>query len=52
MFPSSDKDLTTVKKRTMAQAQFNKGDVLVEESKDKIITTLPIINSSIRMING
>jgi hypothetical protein len=52
IFPEEEGDLTTVKKRTMTQCQFNKGRKLVEESKDKIISTLPIIKGSIKYINN
>jgi len=36
----------------MAQAQYSKGNKLVKESKDQIMTTLQIKNASIILING
>jgi len=36
----------------MCQGQFHKGNKLVAESKDKIISTLPIIQGSLRYINN
>jgi hypothetical protein len=41
-YPNDEKQLTTIKKRTMAQGQFHKGNKIVEESKDKILSTLKI----------
>jgi hypothetical protein len=35
--------MTTVKKRTFTQGQFNKADKVIRESKDKVISTLKII---------
>jgi hypothetical protein len=54
MFPSDDKAITTIKMRTMAQGQYEKGNIANVESKDKIITDLPIINNSgsITFIDG
>lgn len=36
----------------MAQAQFKKGNILVQESKDKIISNFPIKDHYISYING
>lgn len=54
MFPSDEKAITTIKMRTMAQGQYEKGNIANVESKDKIITDLPIINDSgsITFIDG
>jgi hypothetical protein len=54
MFPSDDKAITTIKMRTMAQGQYEKGNIANVESKDKIITDLPIIvnTGSITFIDG
>lgn len=41
MYPTEEKDYTTSKRRTKTQAQWHKADIHVQESKDKIITTLP-----------
>ena len=43
---------TTIKKRTMVQGQFHKGNKIIEESKDKIITTLPIREGQVLYITG
>ena len=43
MFPRDNKEMTTVKKRTSTQGQFNKAEKVVCESKDKIISTLKIL---------
>lgn len=51
-YPASSMVLTTIKKRTMFQAQFNKGNQLVCESKDKIISTLPIKSAMIANLVG
>ena len=51
-YPNDEKQLTTIKRRTMTQGQFHKGNKIVEESKDKIISTLKIENASIMYING
>ena len=44
--------MTTVKKRTITQGQFNKADKVVKESKDKIISTLKICDGKISYITG
>ena len=44
--------MTTVKKRTFTQGQYNKADKVVRESKDKIISTLKIERGSISYITG
>lgn len=52
MYPRSEEQLTTIKKRTMVQGQFHKGNKIIEESKDKIITTLPIREGQVLYITG
>jgi len=44
--------MTTIKKRTFTQGQFNKADKIVKESKDKIITTLKILKGKVSYISG
>ena len=44
MYPTKPDEVTTVKKRTMLQGQYKKGNELVKESKDKIMSTLPLAN--------
>ncbi|CAM6005157.1 unnamed protein product [Sphagnum balticum] len=51
-YPDSEKVLTTIKKRTMTQGQFHKGNKVIEESKDKIITTLKIEKANTMYISG
>lgn len=41
-YPENESDLTTIKKRTMTQGQYHKGNKVVAESKDKIISNLKI----------
>ncbi len=52
IFPENEEEVTTVKKRTMLQGQTHKGNKLVAESKDKILSTLKIVSGSIRYINN
>jgi major membrane immunogen (membrane-anchored lipoprotein) len=52
MYPDTEEQLTTIKKRTMTQGQFHKAYKTIEESKDKIISTLKIESGSIMYING
>jgi hypothetical protein len=51
MYPELEGQLTTIKKRTMTQAQFHKAYKTIEESRDKIISTLKIESGSIMYIN-
>lgn len=44
--------MTTVKKRTSTQGQYHKAEKIINESKDKIISTLPIENGKITYITG
>jgi hypothetical protein len=44
--------MTTIKKRTFTQGQFNKADKIVCESKDKIISTLKIVDGRTSYITG
>lgn len=46
MFPRGQEEITTVKMRTKAQGQYEKGNVPNVESKDKIISDLPIKKDS------
>lgn len=43
LYPRYDFEHTTIKKRTFSQAQYNKGEKEVRESKDRIISSLGII---------
>ena len=51
-FPERKEVMTTIKKRTFTQGQFNKADKIVKESKDKIITTLRILKGKVSYISG
>lgn len=51
-YPNIQSDLTSIKKRTMTQTQHHKGNVVVAESKDKIISDLKIVSGSIRYITN
>lgn len=51
-FPLKADDMTTVKKRTLTQGQYNKADKVVRESKDKIISTLKVLEGKISYITG
>lgn len=44
--------MTTVKKRTFTQGQYNKADKVVRESKDKILSNLKLLNGKISYITG
>ena len=44
--------MTTVKKRTFTQGQYNKADKVIRESKDKIISTLSLSEGKISYITG
>jgi len=44
--------MTTVKKRTSTQGQFNKAEKVVCESKDKIVSTLKILEGKTSYITG
>jgi hypothetical protein len=50
-FPESDEQFTTLKKRTASQAQLHKAEKIVRESKDKIISSLPLNKGKITFIN-
>ena len=52
MYPTLEKEHTTIKQRTKTQAQWKKAELKVEESKDKIMSTLKILDGSIVLING
>ena len=51
-YPEKEDELTTIKKRTLTQGQYHKGNKVVAESKDKIISTLKINSGSIRYITN
>ena len=51
MYPKERK-YTTVKRRTNTQAQWNKAEKTIEESKDKIMSTLNTKDSKIVLIDG
>lgn len=51
-FPYNEYDITTLKKRTYSQAQFNKAEEEVRESKDRIFSTLNIEKGEIRFIGA
>ena len=51
-YPNKEEELTTIKKRTMTQGQYHKGNKIVAESKDKVISSLPVMNGSIRYITN
>ena len=46
-FPESEKDVTTRKKRTYIQLQYNKSNKLIEEVKDLLVTNLSISKGKI-----
>lgn len=41
-FPDSNETITTSKKRTMMQMQYHKSDILVQETKDYLMTNMLI----------
>lgn len=51
IYPSLKNELTTIKKRTMAQVQYEKAEKVVKESKDKLMSTLSIDKSVISFID-
>ena len=51
IYPSLKNQLTTIKKRTMAQVQYEKAEKVVKESKDKLMSTLSIDKSVISFID-
>lgn len=50
-YPEIEEQFTTLKKRTASQAQFHKAEKEVKESKDKIISSLPLSKLKITFIN-
>ena len=52
MYPTQKDEMTTVKKRTSTQGQYNKAEKVVCESKDKIISTLKIVEGKTSYITG
>lgn len=50
--PNTIHQSTSIKKRSFIQAQLHKADLLVNEVKDHIITTLPIESSWLEVIDG
>ena len=51
-FPNAENTITTRKKRTFLQPQFNKANKLVEEIKDLLLSNLTIKNGSVETIEG
>ena len=51
-YPKNKDDFTTLKKRTASQAQFHKAEKEIKESKDKIISSLPLEKCKVTFING
>jgi hypothetical protein len=51
-FPIYTDETTTIKKRTFTQGQFHKAEKVISESKDKIISTLDIVEGKISYITG
>ena len=49
-FPAEAKDITTRKKRSYFQPQFNKANKLVEEVKDLLLSNLPIKQGKVETI--
>ena len=43
---------TSIKKRTAVQLQTEKVNLIVMETKDQIVSDLPILESQVTMING
>lgn len=52
LYPRYEFEFTTIKKRTFSQAQFRKANQEVRQSKDRIISTLRIIDGEISYLNG
>lgn len=52
LFPSRVEDKTTCKTRTITQGQYKKANKQDEVSKDKIISSLPIIVGKVCLISG
>lgn len=52
MFPDSEEQFTSIKKRTSMQVQSSKSEKLVKELKDAIMTTLPIQTKYVFTISG
>ena len=52
MYPSREDEHTTIKQRTRTQAQWKKAELKVEESKDKVMSTLRVKGGKIVLING
>ena len=52
IYPTLEKDITTMKKRTWLQPQVNKAEELAATCRDHLLTTLPQENSRIVTIKG
>ncbi len=53
MFPDNPEIYTTIKKRTSMQVQTAKAEKLIQENKDSIMTTLPLLGMKhVLTING
>jgi hypothetical protein len=51
-YPTKEQDFTTHKKRSYIQAQLKKADKDINEVKDHILTTCPIKEHYVSLING
>lgn len=52
LYPRYEFEFTTLKKRTFSQAQYNKGEREVKESKDRIISSLAIVEGGVIFLDG
>ena len=50
--PGVETESTTIKKRTAIQLQTKKTNLIVMETKDQIVSSLPILKSHTTMIDG
>jgi len=50
--PAAETQSTTIKKRTAIQLQSKKTNVIVMETKDQIVSSMPIAKSHVVMIDG
>lgn len=51
IFPLSEEEFTTRKRRTDMQLQFEKAGLIVEDVKDHLITNLKMIDMNVETIN-
>ena len=52
VFPQTSSHPTSLKKRTFAQVQHHKAEVVARDSKDSIVSSIPIVGGSISTISG